>query len=637
MFASQFRIVTRLQRMTALTLCAGLLSLQLCGCAPPTPGTDLKLPDDGGKPILNIHPDKHPPHQTVEIDGEELMVARGEVGQFGGTFIENQIGDGPRTFNGWAAKDATSSMLADMMLSGLVQTDAYTGDVIPLLAKSVTLADDKMTYRVVLRKGLKWSDGKPLTADDVVFTWRDIIAKGLGNASSRDVNLIDGQFPEVTKVDDLTVTFKTAKPFAPFMRNLSAAIAPRHLLAGVVAQGNNAFSAFWGTSDATNHPGQFISSNMWLLERYEPGQRAVFKRNPHFYMVDQNRQRLPYLDKYVINFVGDMNNQQLQFEQGKSDVYSVPGKNLTLARQLKKPAFNLYNLGPATGTTFLTFNLNTRQNPATHKPLVNPVRSAWFTNLKFRQAVDYAINREDMVVNILKGVGAPLFTAESLASIFLNKQLAAGHPQNLDKARALLKEGGFTWNKAGQLLDAQGNKVEFSLYTNTGNDEREATGVNIVDDLAKVGITVNFKPMDFNVLIGKIDDGGWEAIILGLTGGPLEPHGGANVWKSDGSLHMFNQRVISPDHPVDLSDRLPWEKEIDDLFDEGIRHFDFKERRKIYDRVQEIAYEQLPFIYLYSPLSIQAVRKRIQNYDPTPLGSFHNMEEIWIDEGAEKR
>ncbi len=621
------------KKLSAIAIITGLTVLS--SCAPPkTTETQSKFAADGGQNIIQVQEKKREPHKTVEIDGVEFLQARGTVGKFGGTFLDTQIGDGPKTFNGWASYDATSSTMADMLFAGLVITDAYTGEVIPYLAKSVELQDDQITYIVTLRKGLQWSDGTPLTSEDVVFTWNEIIKAGLGNPSMRDIVSINGQFPEVRALDELTIEFKTAVPFAPFKRNLAEVIAPAHILRPVIEKGGDkAFSAFWGTSDAARHPEKFISSGMWLLEKYETGQRVIFKRNPNFFMVDKEGQRLPYLDRYVISFVGDINNQQLRFEQGDSDTYGVTGNYVAHVRMLKKPEFTMYNLGPAAGSMFMSFNLNTRKDPGTGKPYVDPVKSSWFTNQYFRKAVDWAINREDIVTNILKGVGAPLFTPESLASIFLNEKLAEGHPRNLDQAKEYLKKGGFSWNDEGQLIDSEGHRVEFNLYTNSGNTERESVGVNIKEDLAELGMKVNFKPMDFNVLVGKLNhQGDWEAVVMGLTGGTLEPHNGFNVWKSDGALHMFNQRDVKSGKPVDLSDRFPWEKELDEVFVKGVQSFEFNERKKIYDRYQEIAYEQLPFIYLYSPLRIIAVRDRVKNFDPTPLEAFHNLEEIWIEE-----
>src|SRR5690606_38879232 len=122
------------------------------------------------------------------------------------------------------------------------------------------------------------------------------------------------------------------------------------------------FSATWGTKEASEHPERLVSSGMWILEAYYPKEQVVYRRNPHFFMVDEKNQRLPYLDKMVVRFVKDMNNQALQFEQGKLDTYAIPGKLVSHTRLLKGD-FTIYDLGPNTGTTFLTFNLNPRKDP----------------------------------------------------------------------------------------------------------------------------------------------------------------------------------------------------------------------------------------------------------------------------------
>ncbi len=620
-------------RLHSWVVLALAMAVLLAGCAPPS--SDGGGAGSGGRKILPVTVTPKGEFGTQVKDGVEFRVARGPVGKPGGTFYTSQIGDGPKTFNPWASFDATSSRMGAMMLGSLLETDAYTGDVVPYLAKSFTIDPDNMTYRVTLRKGLTWSDGKPLTTEDVVFTWNEILGKGVGNPSARDNMLVDGKFPTIRALDKHTVEFKTAKPFAPFLRGMGGVgIAPKHVFEPILKQGGDkAFSAAWGTSEANKSPEKFVSSGMWLLDRYDLHERVTFKRNPHFFMVDREGTRLPYLERYDIKFVKDLNNEQLQFEQGNLDLYPVPGHFVSHVRTLKSPQFNLYDLGPATGTTFLTFNLNARKDPATGKPYVDPVKSQWFNNVHFRQAMDWAINREDMVANILKGIGAPLFTPESPSSIFLNEQLAKGHPQDVAKAKELLKTGGFSWDPQGRLVDAQGNRVEFTLYTNTGNDQREATGVNIKQDLEELGIKVHFKPMEFNVLVNKLQASQWEAMVLGLTGGTLEPNEGANVWMSYGALHMFNQRDTKQLKLGQFPpDRLPWEVELDKLFVSGAQVFEKDERKAIYDRYQEVVAEQVPFIYLFAPQSIVASKARVKNLDPTPLGGpLHNLEELWVD------
>lgn len=609
-------------RFTLPVILCLLLVASLSACAPPSTKTT-----DSGHAIIKVKPPAVvPPVETKVINGVEFKQSRSPVGQFGGTFYEGSIGGGPKTLNPLVSTDASSSQIAGLMFSGLVETDPYTGDTIPHMAKSVEVKPDNVTYIVTLRKGITWSDGKPITADDVVFTWNRIIKEGLGNASHRDGIMINGKLPTVRKLDALTVEFRTPEPFGPFKATLGNAILPKHVVEPLIRNNPKAFDSLWGVSAK---PSSFVVNGPFILEEYISGQRVVLKRNPSYFMVDANGERLPYLDRYVIEFVQDTNAVKLQFEQGRIDNMSVQGKDVFYVKHLQTPDFTMYDLGPSTGTTFIVFNLNPRRNRETGRPYISPVKSAWFRDLNFRKAVDYAIRRDQIIQNNLMGVGAPLFTAESLASVFLNKSLADGHPPDVEKAREYLKASGFHWDKAGQLFDKQGNKVEFELITNTGNLERESVGVSIKEDLEALGMKVNFKPIDFNVLVGKMDTSEWEAVILGLTGSSIEPHGGVNVWTSQGTLHLFNQRNKERDDPS--SDRLePWERQLDDIFYRGATNLDFEKRKAIYAEYQQVAYDNLPFIYLYSPKIIVAVRTRIQNLDPTPLGLFHNIESIWV-------
>ena len=248
--------------------------------------------------------------------------------------------------------------------------------------------------------------------------------------------------------------------------------------------------------------------------------------------------------------------------------------------------------------------------------------------MNFRNAVDYALDRKSMVQNVANGLAKPLFTAESLNSIFLNKNIK-GHDRNLEIAKKYLKDGGFSIGKNKNLYDKFNNRVEFNLYTNAGNTEREAIGVMVKQDLEDLGMVVNYKPIEFNSLVNKMTTTlDWDMIIMGLTGSPLEPHDGKNVWYSNGSLHLFNQRT--GDEKFD--DRLDFEKRLDEIFDKGALQTDINKRKTLYDEYQQIIYDQKPIIYLYSPVRIVAIRKKFKNIFPSSLsGVTYNIEEIYED------
>ncbi len=564
----------------------------------------------------------YPAPKNVTIDGVDYLESQAPLGNFGGELIASTIGEGPKTFNPFNSKDNTSSTMAGVMFDGLLTTNPVTGQPAPKLAKSYEISPDGKTYIIHLRRGIKWSDGKPITADDVVFTWSDIIFAGLGDTSTRDSLVIDDKLPTVSKIDDYTVEFTTPKPYAPFIRMLSASIAPKHYFLPAVKGGAETFDRFLST---TTPPKDIVVSGAFKLKEYVPAQRVVFERNPNYYEINKEKQKLPYLDRFIYLIVGDLNNEVLKFEAKELDVISLQGSKVARYKSLEAHSdFKLYNLGPATGTMYLSMNLNNRKGK-NGKFYVNPTKQKWFQDLNFRQAVDYAIDRKNMVFNIANGIGEPLFTPESLNSIYLNKNIKP-YSRNLEKSRELLKKSGF-YTKKGKLYDKDGNRVEFDLYTNAGNTEREAIGVMVKQDLEDLGMKVNFKPIEFNSLVNKlVSTFDWDMVIMGLTGSSLEPNGGKNVWLSDGRLHMFNMRL-----PQEGKDKiLPWEKELDECFTKGALATKFEDRKKYYDKYQEIVYLQKPFIYIYSPVIIVAIRDKFKNIYPSGLsGITHNIEEIY--------
>jgi peptide/nickel transport system substrate-binding protein len=438
--------------------------------------------------------------------------------------------------------------------------------------------------------------------------------------------MVGGVLPRLEKIDDYTVKFTTPKPFAPFLRQLSYPIVPKHYFKPYSDKGESVFNAFLNPNTP---PSQIVTSGAYRLKEYVAAQRVVFVKNPNYYKINLNNEKLPYLDSLVYLIVGDTNNEILKFEAGEIDLLSLRGANVAVYKKKELTSdYKIYNLGADTGTMFLAINLNNRKSPS-GKYYVNPIKQSWFSNPKFRAAIDWAIDRDGMVKNIAQGVAEPLFTAESLNSIYLNKYIK-GHSQDILVAQKELKEAGFTL-KDNKLYDLKGNQVEFDLYTNAGALERESIGVMIKQDLETLGMKVNFKPIEFNTLVNKLTNTyDWDMAIMGLTGSPLEPHDGKNVWQSSGTLHLFNQRPAN----YSIDDRLDWEKELDDIFEEGALKLSFDERKPLYDRYQTIIYTQRPIIYLYSPTRIVAIRKKIGNVFPTPLsGLIYNLDEIYVKKG----
>ncbi|MFN7554057.1 ABC transporter substrate-binding protein, partial [Microcystis sp.] len=261
------------------------------------------------------------------------------------------------------------------------------------------------------------------------------------------------------------------------------------------------------------------------------------------------------------------------------------------------------------------------------KPLVAPIKSRWFNNLNFRQAIAYGINRQRMIDDIYRGLGQEQNSFISIQSPFYDKTLK-GYDYNPEKAKELLLEAGFKYNSDNLLVDADNNPVRFNLITNAGNKIREAIGAQIKNDLAAIGIQVDFQAIAFSNLVDKLSNSlDWEAHILGFTG-DNEPHA-PNIWYVDGNLHAFNQQPQPGSPPIQGWQAADWEKKIADLYVKGSQELDFEKRKVIYNEIQQLQQEYVPFIYLVNPLALGAVRNCFEGIQFSALGgAFWNLEEL---------
>ncbi|HRZ86241.1 MAG TPA: ABC transporter substrate-binding protein [bacterium] len=533
----------------------------------------------------------------------------------------------PKSFNIIIAKETSTTAIVDLVFEGLTRTNGETTEVEPSLAKGWIPGPDGLSWVFFLRDDLSWSDGAPFTADDVVFTFRKLIFnKDIPN-SLRDIFTIEGKAIAVDKIDDHTVKFTLPVRFAPFLRSMSAPILPKHILEKAVDEGR--FNSTWGVDTP---PGQIVGTGPFMLARYTPGQQVVLKRNPNYWKKDAAGSRLPYLDEIVFLIVQNQDVSFLKFQEGEIDLYDLRGSDYPLLKPREKQGdFTVYRVGPAFGTNFLTFNMNTDVDPKTGKPYADPLKIGWFSDQKFRQAVAHAIDKRSLIDIVLNGLGYPQDSSMSPSEGVFFTDKVRKYEYDTAKARQLLKEAGFEdRNGDGFVEDTQGRTVEFSLLTNPGSTERVKIAEIVRKDLEGIGLKVNLTLIEFNALVSKLTASyDWDCMLMGLTGS-IEPHFGANVWQSGSHLHVWHPRQAKP--------ATDWEKEIDDIFTKGVQEYDPAKRKALYDRWQQIVAEQLPVIYTVLSESIFAVRNKFGNLRPTPYGGpFHNIEEIYVKEEQPKR
>ncbi|MBE9126690.1 MULTISPECIES: ABC transporter substrate-binding protein [unclassified Coleofasciculus] len=538
----------------------------------------------------------------------------------------------PATFN--YALSQESSNIFPYTYEGLVAENGVTGEIQPALAESWEISEDQQRIVFTLREGLKWSDGEPLTVDDVVFTYNDIYLNEDIPTDIRDILRIGetGGFPNVQKLDERRVEFTTPEPFAPFLRTTGLAILPAHALRDTVnakdQEGKPQFLTTWGVD---TDPNKIIVNGPYQLERYNTSQRVVLRRNPYYWRESPQGKPQPYIDRIISEIVESTDTAFLQFRSGGLDALGVSPEFFSLLKQEEdKNNFTIYTGGPTLSSSFISFNLN--KGSRNGKPLIDPVKSRWFNSLEFRQAVAYAIDRKTMIDNLYRGLGEPQYSNLPIQSpYYLSPEDGLTvYDYNLQKAKELLLKAGFTYNNEGQLLDAEGNRVRFTLITNAGNKLRESMGAQIKRDLGKIGIQVDFTPIAFNTMVEKLTNTlDWEVHLLGFSGGGLEPNNSANVWSMEGGLHSFNQKPTVGQPPIQGWEVAPWEQKINDLYVQGAQELDEEKRKAIYSEAQRLIKENLPYIYLVNPLSMTAVRDRVEGIDYSALGgAFWNIHEL---------
>ncbi|MFH1784152.1 MAG: ABC transporter substrate-binding protein [bacterium] len=555
----------------------------------------------------------------VTVIGAGAREYKPVVGKRGGELVRPSISD-PKSFNPILAKETSTTVVTGLFFEGLTRTSGISVEVEPWLASSWETDESGLEWTFHLRKDIKWSDGEPFTAEDIAFTFNKLIYNPDIPNSARDIFTIEGKRFRVEAIDKHTVKFTLPVKFAPFLRSMSQEILPKHVLEKVVDGGK--FNSWWGV-DAD--PAQIVGTGPYVLEKYLSGQKVILNRNPHYWRKDAKGKSLPYIEKVIFLIVQSDDVALLKFQEGELDYYGLRGSDYPILKPKEKQGgYKVYNTGPAFGTSFLVFNMNTGKNKNTGESFVQPKKLSWFSNLKFRQAVAHAIDKQSIIDIVMNGLGFPQTAAMSPSAGFFYNPDVKTYSYNLKKAKTLLKEAGFTdVDGDGVIEDKDGNKVEFSFYTNSGNTVRLKIAEIIRKDLEQVGMKVHFTQLEFNTLVRKLDASyDWDAILLGLTGG-IEPHFGNNVWQSGGHLHMWYPKQEKP--------ATEWEAKIDDIFNKGVQELDPNKRKMLYDQWQQIVSEQLPFLYTVLPASIFAVRDKFDNLYPTSYGgAFHNLDELYV-------
>jgi peptide/nickel transport system substrate-binding protein len=548
---------------------------------------------------------------------EDLLVVPGLTGHSGGTLVYAQRTE-PTTLNPAFVGDNPSREVIHRINADLVHINRESQLTEPALASSWSVSSDGLRYTLELRRGVRFSDGQPFDADDVIFSFQVYLDEKL-NSPLRNLLVIDGKPIQIRKVDQFRVVVELPRTYAAAERLFDGLnILPRHLLEKPWRDGKLAGAWTMGTP-----PEQIVGLGPFRVKAYSAGQRIELARNPYYWKADKAGNRLPYLDSVVYRFAGTEDMQVMQFQTGESDILNrVGARNFAvLDKDRERRGYALRDLGAGLEYTVLFFNLNdlsgaSAPQEAAHQSFLNRVA--------FRRAISQAVDREAMVRLIYLGHASPLSGPIPLGNKnWIDKQIPTV-VRSVDKARALLAADHFTWTQDGKLKDPSGQLVEFSILASASNAERVQMAGMIQDDLKALGMQVHVATMDTRSLLDRVQrTHDYDAGVLTLQEADADPTTDVAVLLSSGATHLW--------HPEQKSPATPWEAEIDRLMQQQMITPKYPARKKLFDQVQELLNANLPMIPLVSPNILVGSKAGLGNFRPAVLDHYTlwNVEELY--------
>ncbi|MCL1818693.1 MAG: ABC transporter substrate-binding protein [Spirochaetaceae bacterium] len=528
-----------------------------------------------------------------------------EIGKPGGTWYDTYPDD-PKSYNYFSNMDGSHLTVTGFMLDYLFDYDTdkreWSGRIIESFEIAADEKNDAMELRCRLRDPLFWSDGVQMTADDMIF-WYDEIC------GDREIYPLgyQGQFVAMDDGSRERIIMKKTGPLSftyvfprvvqnPCLMVNSGSMVPRHIWEPVKKKGKEAVKEFWGLDTP---PEELVGNGAFLLERYVPGERLIFKKNPRYWMKDEAGNPLPYIDRIILTRTPDPNAELLKFQKGEVDSFALRGKDIvTLLPEARKNGYSIWNGGPSSSYQLLIFN----QNPAK----ISSAKHRWFTNPDFRKAISCLADREAISDLVLNGLGSPQYHIISEANYFYNPAMASPCAYDPAQAKEYLRAAGFGWREDGVCRDADGNPVVFTIMTGS-QDTSVYDFLNIIiqDMQEEAGIAATLQVVDPNVFAEKLlNTHDWDCTLMSF-GFPLFPEQWYNVWLSDGNRHYW--------HPKQEAPSQNWEKRIDELYRALIHTYDEKKVRLLYDEFQEILMGNLVIIPLVRRNTFLAVYDRWAN------------------------
>ncbi|MBV5338740.1 MAG: peptide-binding protein [Deltaproteobacteria bacterium] len=505
-----------------------------------------------------------------ETQPAAVVPASSAIPAFGDSLVEGTIGEAS-TLIPLLATDSASHAVAGQIYNGLVKYDKNL-NIVGDLAESFDISKDGLTIAFHLRRGVKWHDGAPLTARDVLYTYQVTIDPKTPTAYAEDFK----QVKSIAAPDSYTIRVTYDSPFAPALASWGVSILPAHLLEGKDIT----------TSPLARKP---IGTGPYRFKEWVSGQKIVLEANNNYF------EGRPYIDRFIYRIIPDSSTMYMELKAGTIDLMTLTP--VQYARQTAAKSFtsrfNKYRY-PSSSYLYMGYNL----------------RHPLFGDKRIRQAMTAAINKDELIQGVLFGMGqrsvGPIVPGRWAYNTALKD--IGYDPQ---RAAELLAEAGWKEKNDDGILVKNGKPFKFTILTNQGNQQRLMTAQIIQQRLRQVGIDVKIRVVEWAAFLKEfVNKGNFEVVLL--------------AWSISQDPDMYDIWHSSKNKPGELNFIGFNNPEVDRLLIEGRSTFDIEKRKKAYFRIQEILADEQPYTFLYVPDALPVVSARIRGVEPAPAGIGHN-------------
>jgi len=498
----------------------------------------------------------------------------------GGTFIEASIADASM-LNPVLATDSASNDINGLVYNGLVKYDKNI-KLIGDLAESWEVSKDGKNITFHLRNGVKWHDGEPFTSQDALFTYQVLVASTTRTPYTADFQLVE----KAEAPDPLTFKVRYKEPFSPALESWGMGIIPKHI---------------YEKGDVNSNPANRspIGTGPYIFQKWLTDQKIVLTANPDYF------EGRPHFDRFIYYIIPDQSVQFLELRQG-----SLSEMTLTPDQYKGYPEFfehyNKYRY-PAFRYDYIGFNL----------------KNELFQDRRVREAIAHAIDKKAIINGVYQGLGVPATGPFPPTSWAYNPDVK-DFDYDTQKSLALLKDAGWEDSDGDGILEKANRKLEFTLITNNGNEVRSMIAQIVQNNLAKVGIKMDIRLLEWTVFIHQyIDARVFDATLLGW-----------NLSRDPDAFTIWDSKQTGPNQYNFVSYSNP---EVDKLLAEGRRTFGEEKRKPIYQKIHRLIAADIPYVFLAVPDSLPVVHKKILGVEVTPAGIGWNFIHWYIPKKWQNR